>query len=163
MVATRPQIQRPAGYVTNWRKKLVIVKRSHSACVVFQHCEAMRLRNCVCGLVKQVGAHMPDGSEMPSPPHQLQACDKRQSYHSFIPRRSISDSLIYSLALIDHSSQESQHLTRVSLSIGLTRLNNGHLQNRWPYGGISPVMSASRMHFGEKKSKRSRLWTFSWI
>lgn len=41
LVAKRPQIQRPAGYATDSRKKLVIVKRSHSACVVFQHCEAM--------------------------------------------------------------------------------------------------------------------------
>jgi hypothetical protein len=106
----RPQVQRPAGYVTNSRKKLVIVKRSHSARVVFQHCEAMRLRNCVCGLVKQIGAHMPDVLCLSSfmkclPTHQLPACDKRQSYHSFIPRAVISDSLVYSLALIDHSSQ----------------------------------------------------------
>jgi hypothetical protein len=30
--------------------------------------------------------------EVPPPPHQLPACDKRQSYHSFIPRASIFNS-----------------------------------------------------------------------
>ena len=45
----------------------------------------------------------------------------------------------------------------MSLSIGPTGLNNAHLENGWPYGGISPVMSASRLHFGGKQTKRGHL------
>ena len=108
-MAKRPPDQRPAGYVTNSRRKLAIGKRIHSACVVFKHCEAMRLRICVCGLVKQTWAHIPNLLCISSfmkclPLHtNYQHAIKRQSYHSFIPRASIFNSLIHSLALIDYS------------------------------------------------------------